>query len=537
MRRFCGRLTSLLALFVAALLVPPARGAAVAAGKSLFQLREFGFGSRIASPRGGFPQHGDHRAEGGSGGHADPDGEEDSITLSVSATMLGAIACQMGLFYVVHFPDEDVRYYAYRTIGFGISLFSSLLIFSAINRCLAQFFSGSDHLPFLLAAGQALIWFITMQFIGGLLSGAIIVEELPRPGELSETHTSRELRKAWTFRRLNMKCWVTMLAEMTGLASMYALSTLQESSWFRQTPLHAFLVVPLGFVSILALFRASDHMRWWISMSDDGAISYAEEMWDEKLEDDENDVIALALSFVTVKAVLFWLIGVLPDEYGKYSDVVLREITANDCLMGFGFAALMGLCTLVLARSYHSLCVDMGHSVRNDLFARHVLIAVNYAMMCFAWSLLLATRLAATLMFPYLAPDGILLKLGVAFALTVTSFVSMILLDMSADRHEAGGEVERMLVRIIMANGLLVGFSWEVCFSKALHTVAVSFGHAGTLFNLMLSLGVAAVVVPAYRLYVLPRIHDHGVNLAQLGKGISFICDEDKVTPRSSGSA
>jgi len=143
--------------------------------------------------------HGQPHDDHAGGSHED--GEDDTVTMAISATILAGIAFQMMMFYIVNYPDEDVEYYAYRTIGFAISLFSALLIFFAANKSLSYYIFHDDHVNLPVAGAHAFFWFVLMNFLGGLLSGAIIVEELEGPMQVTEKSRQErhELHQIWTY--------------------------------------------------------------------------------------------------------------------------------------------------------------------------------------------------------------------------------------------------------------------------------------------------------------------------------------------------
>eukprot|EP00450_Noctiluca_scintillans_P033015 CAMPEP_0194541566 /NCGR_PEP_ID=MMETSP0253-20130528/82434_1 /TAXON_ID=2966 /ORGANISM="Noctiluca scintillans" /LENGTH=70 /DNA_ID=CAMNT_0039388069 /DNA_START=78 /DNA_END=287 /DNA_ORIENTATION=+ len=41
----------------------------------------------------------------------------EEMTFAVSAMLVSAVCFVMGLFYMVNFPDEDIQYYTYHTMG------------------------------------------------------------------------------------------------------------------------------------------------------------------------------------------------------------------------------------------------------------------------------------------------------------------------------------------------------------------------------------------------------------------------------------
>merc|ERR1712100_707264 len=58
-------------------------------------------------------------------------------------------------------------------------------------------------------------------------------------------------------------------------------------------------------------------MRDWVAKGGDGETDKLEKLWDEEVEEAENDITALGLSFLTVQSVKFWFCGTLANVEGE----------------------------------------------------------------------------------------------------------------------------------------------------------------------------------------------------------------------------
>ena len=96
----------------------------------------------------------------------------EEMTFAVSAMLVSAVCFVMGLFYMVNFPDEDIQYYTYHTVGLAISLFSALLIFAALKSAISHKFLEGD-LTILASLLHALFWFCAMQVGAAYFSGGV----------------------------------------------------------------------------------------------------------------------------------------------------------------------------------------------------------------------------------------------------------------------------------------------------------------------------------------------------------------------------
>mmetsp|Transcript_68956 Transcript_68956/g.128766 ORF Transcript_68956/g.128766 Transcript_68956/m.128766 type:complete len:586 (+) Transcript_68956:114-1871(+) len=462
--------------------------------------------------------------------HGRPQAEENSITLRVSALMIANVACVIALLYLIKSEDEDIRYYALRTIDLGISLFTALVLFSAVHRCITEYLTGGSQPPIWVQVLHMLIWFVIMQTLAATLSGAVsfLSKELAPPDPDRHDDSMVEIREEWRRRRLQVKCWAGLTTHLTAIAGMTALGSLQEVPFFARSPLTSLLVVPIGFVSTLLLYQGVERVRYHVAMADDGLVDFAEAMWDEEAKHGENEVISLSLSFVTLQAYGFWLVGRGPMSLSSAEGISVRTGTWQEIL---GLVIFAGLCiglTIPFARLYEALKRRWHIADGNDnVILRCVGIGVNYFMMCLAWSMLTAIKEGTAIIFPTLAKDGIVLKIAVALTTTFLTFGVILVLDKIADMHVAGGQTERIIVTIINANSFLIGFSWEVCFSKALVAIGGPRGNVSGITHLALSIMVCVVVIPAYRWYLLPERHGEGQELAKMRKGISVLCGEE----------
>jgi len=456
-----------------------------------------------------------------------PDAEDRGVTLKVSSLMIANVACVIALLYLLKSEDEDIRYYALRTIDLGISLFTALVLFSAVHRCIAEYLTGGAQPPIWVQVVHMLVWFVVMQTLAATLSGAVFAQDLDAPDPDRHDDEMVQIRDEWKRRRLQVKCWAGLTTHLTAIASMTALGSLQEVPFFARSPLTSLLVVPIGFVSTLLLYQGVETIRYQVAMFDDGKVDFAEAMWDEEAKHGENEVISLSLSFVTLQAYGFWLVGRGPHSLSQDGISVVPG-TWQEIL---GLVIFAGVCialTLPCARLYEALKRRFHVADAHDnVPLRCVSIAVNYFMMCLAWSMLTAIKEGTAIVFPSLAKDGIVLKIAVALVTTFLTFGVILILDKIADMHVAGGQTERIIVTIINANSFLIGFSWEVCFSKALVAIGGPRGNVSGITHLLLSILVCMVVIPAYRWYLLPERHEEGQELAKMKKGISVLCGEE----------
>jgi len=267
--------------------------------------------------------------------------------------------------------------------------------------------------------------------------------------------------------------------------------------------------VPIAFVSTILLYHGTDWVRYYIVTRGDGKIGHSHVLWDEESEDAENDVIALGLSFVTVQAFQFWFLGKLPDEEGVIlpdgeGKTLPRGRMGLDCMFLVVFAFVTAVATFLLYRLSAKVCrIHQNHS---NIKTRLSLIAVNYSSMLFAWSLYFAVKGGLHYFAPERNTEGILARIIVALAVSASAFLLIFILDLVADLQKRGSEVQQALAKVILAKGVLIGNSWECCFTEAFQAITFRCGQWMMLANLGLSICLCLVVIPAYWTYILPEI-------------------------------
>jgi len=105
----------------------------------------------------------------------------------------------------------------------------------------------------------------------------------------------------------------------------------------------------------------------------------------------------------------------------------------------------------------------------------------------------------------YLDPDideeAITTKTQLALALSVFAFLYALVLDKIGDKMIRGGKFHQALTKVMLSQGLMVGFSWEQCFFPAEENIT-----RGPVSAMGCSLLLCVIVLPAYRWFVLPKI-------------------------------
>jgi len=445
---------------------------------------------------------------------------------AVSWMLLGSITFQMSLFYLVNWPDVDIRYYSWMVIGNTISIFTAVLTFQSIQGAVEHLATdahyGHEHEwdQLLIDFAHMMFWFVAVQVSLFLLCGKLTHKPFEDVPEAECTQEIREQQKDLRSKREgNLRCFAQMLAHITGFAAMRALGNVQHLSWFAASPLQSLIVVLLAYILLSFIFKGVNYVRDLVINADGGA-DEMEKLWQEQSLDAENDVIGLACSFVLLQSTRFALFGSLPDLDGT------MEVALDGKLPNLGFmmyetwiflALLVAFTTIAIVLFFlgHRFAVAEGlsdeddeeddhASMRDASIHRFLVMSQTVFFMCSSWCILFAGQAFSRAE----AADQATTIVGkIALALVVSLFLFSIIfvLDKVADSDFITKETDVVLVKVIVSKGLAIGFAWEQCFDAAVDVVGGETPQAFTT-KLLVAGFIVVLVVPAYRLYVLPKV-------------------------------
>lgn len=414
---------------------------------------------------------------------AEQDVQPDKVGIAVSVMLLGSISFMMSLFYLVNHPDQDMKMYSWQVISQTISIFCAVLLFQGVNGLVEDYIlDGHGHIfVFVVSALHMILWFMALQFVLAVASGAVG----PAPDSLEEVE-------------LQLKCWAVLFAHLTGFSAINAWGSLQHVTWFSSSPLSAFLAVPIGGVGLSGLYYLTNTIRERISASDDGEVDAFEEKWDEEAEEAENDIAGLSLSFLTVQCLRFQIGGVLPNVEGVEPVAEAWTHPSSQVWLltsaGIAFAAI----TVALVMGYQFIS-------NMEYLERALRIAQNFCSMGFAWCLFYGAKWGLSA--AGFTQEETLLRVCLAMFLSLLSFAIIFVLDKIADMDATGAAADEAIRTIIEALGILVGFSWEQSFDVAVDSITQQITvMPASVTKLLMSLCLVAIVLPAWRIYILQSV-------------------------------
>jgi len=480
----------------------------------------------------------EHQDEGGQDEEGEEEEEEEEepseTTMAVSVMLLGSVTFQMVLWYLVHYPDKDIRMYTWRMLGDTISIFAAVLLFTALDGVVVNVFGESVAVELCFM----FFWFVVLQLVTGIMAGAFSTrtDMVEHQVELLKKQHKIEF-KTHQIRELNIRCFSQMLAHMTGFAAIRGFGALMQMDQFNKCPI---LVLPIALIALVALFQGSDLIREWIAVRDGSGKDAEEMMWDEGAEEAENDVIALTLSFLGLSCIRYRATGVLPTMAGEDELEASNSILMAACACwGAMFAGLvLNALSIVGKRKLEPAGASVKTELQNPIQYRLVNSLGAFGMMLAAWGSLYGV--VYVMMLHGWEVEDIITKVVAALSVSFLACLIIIFLDKIADADFTGKMADDILIGIIFSKSLLIGFSWEKAFDSAVEAIAESkvqnLGVHPGMGKLFLSLFVVIVVVPAYRSHIMPKIitleekfkedheghgedegaHDHGHDTAAL---------------------
>jgi len=295
-----------------------------------------------------------------------------------------------------------------------------------------------------------------------------------------------------------------MLAHIAGFAAISAGSELVRPEGAAAAPRvwEVVMFVPVMALVMLALCHVSRRVRLFISAYDE-KVELSEKMWDTVATEAEEDVMSMAVSFMSVSALQFALLGVLPDRHGSIQAELPPWQWRFDtvCMLATGGAASAITLTLVL--------LSQTLQSERTIVGRLLLLAQNYASECFAWSVLFAVKALVKWRYHADAADGVTARVITALGVSAFACINILPLDKLADSIGQGAPTQQAIVKVILSLGVLVGFAWELCFSAAIEVIGERVRGPSNMLCLGLSLVMGALVVPAYLLHIAPIIEAH----------------------------
>lgn len=456
--------------------------------------------------------------------------------VGIASMLLGSVGFVMILFYLVNWSDDDIRRYSWCIISTTVSIFAAVLSFNGFIAMIEALLPAAKDNQMLMAYGTFIVLFLLLQGIVMTISGAYFHCQMAT-GDLeheawqiadnlrsdfgqtveeshvrvSDVPASRSVAlidnvEVFVHKRKDnyeqadryLKSWGVLLSHLTGFAAIRAGGYLQHLKVFATSPGMAFIPVVLSQVILSGLFRLGDVFR---HLTIKNPKTECVVMCKEELAEGENDITGIASSFLVTQVIRFELTGVLANVEG------LEEPYSRHGLKFVLWLWITGLVSLMIAVSLY--CVPP--RLLTDRKVLHVVQTIQNTLgMVFAWSVLFCAR--------DFSEESDFMKrnfeaypeekqLVLALFLSMMALLVIGVLDKIQDSHAGSTQrdVSRVLQNMINILSLVIGLSWEACFSTGVEELAQEASRPLTM-KLMFTACTLVVVLPAWRRYILARV-------------------------------
>lgn len=418
---------------------------------------------------------------------------QESVTVAEGLMLMGTVAFVMSLFYLVHFPDPDIRLATWNALSATISVFCALLLFHALKHVMVTFLDESRGEDQAAPTSRALV--ITFVRLLVMYTGlnALLVQ----------------LRGSGDF----MQAIGLLGYHLVAFASIDAFGSLQQAEPFRSSLSSCLAAAGLAAVSLSAGVLGSDSLRAR------GQSAADDEEWEgfkECCSEGDEEVTSLTLGFLLCHAVRFAIVGHLAPLHGAPKGKQQEDV--NKLLVS------VVVCALIVAgvSLCHRYMRRMGSFSSNAV--RWMRIAESVSAMAMAWCLLSWGQWqfwSSTSGQGVGEGDRMTARMLLALISSIIAFVAIFVLDFLSDRNILE---TRSLVNAFV---VVMALAWEAAFDVAVQGVSELF--EGTQFivvEVALSVFLSAMVLPAWALYIFPHTskqsQDNGDSAAMASDAFTF---------------
>lgn len=399
----------------------------------------------------------------------------DDGSLAVAVLVLSGVGLLLGIVYLVNHNHDDIQHAAWHMLKDTIAIFVAVMWYQGMDTLLDSKMpppeGGAGEGTLRLAVGLAQ-WFVCYACM------QLLSFQVARFSQL------------WS-----MTC-TYLGAPICGLAAKEWASTLQQMDLFRGNPKLSLLVVVITAVFVACVVLTMNNIRkYCLSNVAEEAAQHRAECCDELIRSAENDMISLAVSFVTMQAISFIILGHLPPAEMKNS-----RHTQNQRFEMLGVSVACALLSFILVkvRLTRGVGTFIDERVRRAADCMQTSSAMLMAWCSLYWGYweLCETRFAEQ------PTSGfVILAVGVS----TFSGASIVLLDWIASRR-AGLARTNVLKCAFVGFALVVAFSWEQTFDNALESISEGFLDLSPAVSKLIAAGLVLLVsLPAFTWYILPK--------------------------------
>lgn len=392
----------------------------------------------------------------------------DSDDLSAAIVLLGSVAFMMSMMYLLLNHDSQIRQYSWTTLTAAISNFLGALIARSNGDNIALYVVGANGSKMKTVAVWACIcagWFLLLQ--------AVLLLAASGKGNFNRM-------------LLNLKCFGALFGLTTGFSSLTLWGTVQQ---LVDSPIP--WTTPVVFLTYMSVFHVFLKIRSFIAHLGDDTVDEAEQAWFKFCKETEDAVINLTVAHVTVQSIRYGITGLHPLPTGADPPGFKATVTDGIKLELWAdlFLVLFFVSDVVIPASYGRFKVWLKGSIGNA-FAFCAFFAMTWYTQ--TWS-------------PVGGNDQVLL---LAMFVTISGFCMLgILHNLSHIKCMPkwfGAEVKAFVGPV----SFMIGFAWKQATLSAIDVINNRTPMPKTVNEVVLTIAIAVVVIPAWRWYILPVVMD-----------------------------
>lgn len=460
-----------------------------------------------------------------------------AMHLAVSIMLLGFIGLVMVLFYLVNWPDEDIREATWRLLSTTISIFLAVLIFSAFQDAMAffahRFFPA--HEPYseqVDSEDNARVESCDDALLGSFARYLILCVILQMV--LFFVDRSSGLIKA--FAQLG--------SHIVAFAGVDAFALLQESRHISHDSFYDNLqALAVSTMIVWGVFDLAELVRWRLvrhNLTGDSPLDHARQLWYHECRLGEHEAAGVILGLLLSQNIR----GAITGQYPSLHTGAPTQKSNKQVWTLFGIALLLGALVVPIEWGLQRLTEGL-HDISDQILSgrinwklwstRLIRICRETLSMTMAWCFLYWGQWE----FWYMTQDLMLgwgstmsAMLGIALLLSAVCFSGIFVIDFIADRLENRKSHQAGFVALGNGFGLIMGLGWETCFREAVAGVSRipnRFDLSEVLSNMALIAILCIVVLPAWVLFIHPNAlvnrreemlhHEHSIHFGNSGHG------------------
>lgn len=421
----------------------------------------------------------DGAAEGEAGAHETKKVAKEEESLSLACLLMGGVGALMVVFHFANSTHLDIQLAAWRVLSMTVSIFAAVLLYGILKGLIIIVFE-----PSVTALTVMTLMLFVLLFLG--------------------SHAFLYTLKSAS--QVQVKGSGIILAHICGFAGMYGLADSREIAFVEEhgTPgmmalvlLSATCIGGLSYVMDILMKKVEDGESVIATRNGEGRTPREEdELWIDTCDEMDDDVFCLAVSF----SIVLWFRYMIRGRPFPYMPGMCGNVTQHDAHLLLGCSIFFAVLVFVGAFAMHKF----HHQV--DAHRRIATNAQHLSSMIMAWCFLFWAEWQLYVWgWEHTIIGGCLL---IAIFMTLFSFGAVILLNHIQGHFHSTKMMQRAMGSLEMALGVLVGFSWERAFDVGFEEINAKYEHGifGPCLVILLSIGLFAVVAPAWRWNILPKV-------------------------------